>query len=112
MIIEAEVEEIGRCIEETQRELAAITSDSGGNPETVAALKSIKEHLAKAAGRHSELHKECYKTSVDGKVSMQSCADITKHLESAMTEHTALVLSLEDQEPSKEDSSTALHQHK
>jgi hypothetical protein len=86
---------LGRNIAEAQTELAAAREDAGTDPETIAALKSVNQHLAAAAKHHAMLHEECCKDSVDGSVCMNCCNNILLELDKAQAEHDALIRSLE-----------------
>lgn len=94
-VAKSESEELGRNIAKAQQELATAREELGSNPETVAALKSINEHLATAAKHHEMLHEECCKDTVEGTACMSCCNQIILELDKAQAEHDALIRSLE-----------------
>ncbi len=93
--MKAESEELGRNINKSQQELATTTNEVGNDPDAVAAVKSINEHLAAAAKHHKMLHEECGKEAVDGKACMTCCNTILQELDKAQLEHDALMRSME-----------------
>ncbi|WP_425399057.1 hypothetical protein [Aeoliella sp.] len=97
-VAKSESEELGRNIAKGQKELATASADLGSDSETVAAVKSINEHLAAAAKHHAMLHEECCKDSIDGSVCMICCNNILLELDKAQAEHNALMRSLEVKE--------------
>jgi hypothetical protein len=94
-IAKSESEELGHNIVRAQKEVAAAREELGTDPKTVAALKSVDEHLAAAAKHHALLHEECSKDSVDGSVCMNCCNNILLELDRAQAEHDALMRSME-----------------
>ncbi len=94
-VAKSESEELGRNITKAQKELATVSKEVGNDPDAVAALKSINEHLAAAAKHHTMLHEECCKDSIDGKVCMTCCNTIIQELDKAQAEHDALMRSME-----------------
>jgi hypothetical protein len=86
---------LGHNIVRAQKEVAAAREELGTDPKTVAALKSVDEHLAAAAKHHALLHEECSKDSVDGSVCMNCCNNILLELDRAQAEHDALMRSME-----------------
>lgn len=110
-VAESESEGLGGNITKAQQELAAVRQQAGNHRETINALKSIEEHLSKAADRHEHLHEECCKTSVDGIICMKCCSDITLHLDRAMAEHAALLRLLEIGDVMSQEEAPAAHEH-
>lgn len=105
-----ESEELGRNIAKAQKELATARAEAGNDAKTLAALKSIEQHLAVAAQHHQMLHEECCKSSVDGMVCMDCCNNILLELDKAQTEQDALIRSMEMKVKSSGGTSTT-HQH-
>lgn len=94
-VAKSQSEELGRNITNAQQELATVSKEVSSDPDAVAALKSINEHLAAAAKQHKMLHEECCKDSVDGSMCMNCCNKIILELDKAQAEHDALIRSLE-----------------
>ncbi len=90
-----ESEELGRNITKAQKELATAKTEAGNDAATLAALKSIEQHLATAAAQHAMLHEECCKDAVDGGVCMKHCNQILLELDKAQAEHNALMRAME-----------------
>jgi hypothetical protein len=86
---------LGRNIAKAQNEMAKAKKEAGNDAATLAALKSIEQHLATAAAQHAMLHEECCKDAVDGGVCMKHCNQILLELDKAQAEHNALIRSLE-----------------
>jgi len=105
-----ESEELRRNIAKAQKELATSREEAGNDAKTLAALKSIEQHLAVAAQHHQMLHEECCKSSVDGMVCMDCCNNILLELDKAQAEQDALIRSIEMRAHSSGGASTT-HQH-
>lgn len=101
-VAKSQSEELGRNITKAQQELATAAKEVSSDPDAVAALKSINEHLAVAAKQHKMLHEECCKNSVDGSVCMNCCNTIILELDQAQAEHDALIRSMEMKMPKSE----------
>ena len=97
-IARAESEELGRNIAKAQQELQTVQQEVGQEPTAAASLKTIKEHLSKAATEHAMLHKECEKESIDESACMKHCNQILLELDKAQAEHDALLRIMEIQE--------------
>lgn len=97
-IARAESEELGRNIANAQQELQAVRQEVGQDPAAAASLKTINEHLSKAATEHAMLHKECGKESIDGSACMKHCNQILLELDKAQAEHNALLRAMEIQQ--------------
>ena len=109
-VAKSESEELGRNIAKAQNELATAKKEAGNDAATLAALKSIEQHLSTAAAQHAMLHAECCKDAVDGDVCMKHCNQILLELDKAQAEHNALIRSMEMQmKPST--GAAATHQH-
>lgn len=102
-VAKSESEELGRKLEATKKELDAVSKEVGDDKDAQAALKTIGDHLNKAMVKHKELHTECCKEEVDGTVCAMCTSEITKELEKATAEHTALQRYLELKAQNKED---------
>ena len=101
-VAKSESEELGRNIAKAQQELTTASKEVGTDPATLAALKSINEHLAAVTKQHQMLHEECCKESVDGTICMKHCNQILLELDKAQAEHDALIRTLEiQQQPSE-----------
>jgi len=94
-VLKSESAELGRNIESANKELATLREEYKADKEVLASLKTIEDHLTKAAAQHKTLHAECQKENIDGTVGMECCNTITKELEHAMAEHAALMRKLE-----------------
>lgn len=94
-VAKSESEQLGRNLDAAQRELDVVRAEFPTDEETLASLKAIDDHLARAAKTHEILHAESSKDSVDGNHCAACCIDITKNLEMALAEHDALVRKLE-----------------
>lgn len=92
-VVKSESEELGRNITEAQRELAAARQELGDDSATMAALKSIGDHLAAAGKHHKMLHEECHKPSVNRTACMKHCNTVILELDKAQAEHDALMRS-------------------
>lgn len=110
-VAKSESEELGHNISKAQKEIAEARKDAGNDPETLAALKSVEQHLANAAKQHAMLHDECCKDSVDGGVCMKHCNQILLELDKAQAEQDALIRTMEMQAPKGATNSTTTHQH-
>lgn len=94
----SESTELGRNIDASKKELTTIRKEYAGDKEILASLNAIEEHLKNAAVQQKKLHAECQMDTVDVTAGMKCCIDITKELEKAMAEHTALMSKLEMKE--------------
>lgn len=97
-IAKSESKTLGQNIAAAQKEIAGVRKEAGDNKETLQAVESIEKHLGNAAAMHKTLHEACNMTSVDGKASAHCCSVITKELEKAMAEHSALIRSIDHKE--------------
>lgn len=109
-VAKSESEELGHNITKAQKELATSRAEAGNDVKTLAALKSIEQHLAAAAQHHQMLHEECCKSSVDGMVCMDCCNNILLELDKAQAEQDALIRSIEMRAHSSGGASKT-HQH-
>lgn len=105
-----EAEELGHNIEKAQQDLAKARKEAGHDPQTLAALKSIEQHLTTAASHQKMLHEECCKDSVDGGMCMKCCNQILLELDKAQAEQDALLRSME-MKGAPSDGTSSTHQH-
>lgn len=110
-VAKSESEELGRNISKAQKELAAAKTEAGDDAATLAALKSIEQHLTAAATQHAMLHEECCKDAVDGSVCMKHCSKILLELDKAQAEQDALIRDIEMKTPRPSSASAPSHQH-
>lgn len=110
-VAKSESEELAHNISKAQKELAEAKQDAGNDPQTLAALKSVEQHLANAAKHHAMLHEECCKDSVDGGACMKHCNQILLELDKAQAEQDALIRTMEMNVPKGASSSTTTPQH-
>ena len=104
--VKSESSELGRNLDATKKELAAIRKEYAGDKEALASLKVIEDHLANAAAQHKTLHAQCQMDNFDETAGMKCCSDITKELEKAIAEHAALMRKLEIKELAKSKKET------
>lgn len=97
-VAKSEAKALGDNIVAAQKELAGVRKEAGDDKETLQAVESIEKHLGNAAAMHKTLHEACNMTSVDGKASAHCCSVITKELEKAMAEHSALIRNIDHKE--------------
>lgn len=97
-VAKSESTKLGENIATAQHNLDALRKSAAGDAETLAALDAVQEHLKRAAKTHTALHAECSKDVVDGGVCTHCCNEITKELEKAMAEHSALMRKLDMRE--------------
>jgi len=98
--------ELGRNIDATKKELATIRKEYEADKEVLASLKEIQKHLMNAAAQHKTLEDHCQMETFDGTAGMKCCSDITKELEKAIAEHSALMRKLEIRELAKSKKET------
>lgn len=89
-VMKSESQMLGQNIVYAQQQCATIQHQVKAVPANVESVKLISQHLAKAAELHKELDMECCKATVDGKATAKCCSNITKELEKAAAEHSAL----------------------
>jgi len=109
-VAKSESEELGHNITKAQKDLAMARQEAGNDAKTLAALKTVDQHLTTAAEHHKMLHEECCKDEVEGSVCMEHCNQILLELDKAQAEQDALIRSMEMKEKSTGVSSTT-HPH-
>ena len=109
-VAKSESEELGHNITKAQKDLAMARQEAGDDAKTLAALKTVDQHLTTAAEHHKMLHEECCKDEVEGSVCMEHCNQILLELDKAQAEQDALIRSMEMKEKSTGVSSTT-HPH-
>ena len=98
-VMKSESQMLGQNIVYAQQQCATVQQRVKAVPANVESVKLISQHLAKAAEWHKELDMECCKATVDGKITAKCCSNITKELDKAAAEHSALTRQM-DQEAS------------
>jgi len=109
-VAKSESEQIGQNITKAQKDLAKARQEAGSNAKTLAALKTVEQHLTIAAEHHQMLHEECCKDEVKGSVCMQHCNQILLELDKAQAEQAALIRSMEIEAVSTNNAVTSHHQ--
>jgi len=109
-VAKSESEELGHNITKAQKDLAMARQEAGNDAKTLAALKTVDQHLTTAAEHHKMLHEECCKDEVEGSVCMEHCNQILLELDKAQAEQDALIRSMEMKEKSTGVAPTT-HQH-
>ena len=94
-VAKSESEELGHNITKAQKDLATARQEAGNDAKTLAALKTVDQHLTAAAEHHKMLHEECCKDEVEGSVCMEHCNQILLELDKAQAEQDALIRSME-----------------
>lgn len=109
-VAKSESEELGHNITKAQKDLATARQEAGNDAKTLAALKTVDQHLTAAAEHHKMLHEECCKDEVEGSVCMEHCNQILLELDKAQAEQDALIRSMEIKSRSANGAVTT-HQH-
>lgn len=109
-VAKSESQELGHNITKAQKDLAAARQEAGNDAKTLAALKTVEQHLTAAAEHHKMLHEECCKDEVEGSVCMKHCSQILLELDKAQAEQDALIRSMEIEMHSS-GGATATHRH-
>lgn len=109
-VAKSESEELGHNITKAQKDLATARQEAGNDAKTLAALKTVDQHLTAAAEHHKMLHEECCKDEVEGSVCMEHCNQILLELDKAQAEQDALIRSMEIKSRSAGGAVTT-HQH-
>lgn len=78
-----------------RQELTIIRKEYASNPEVAKSVSVIEGHLTKAEGQHKTLHTACQHETIDGKVVMHCCNEITKEVDKAIAEHKAMMRHLD-----------------
>jgi hypothetical protein len=94
-IIKSESQWLGQNIVGAQQQVVVLKEQFKDSPTKSASVKTIDQHLAKAAELQKDLHKECCKDTVDGMVCAMCSSNIVKELDKAAVEHEALVREVE-----------------
>lgn len=68
--------------------------DYADDKDAVAGITAVEKELATAFEHHTMLCAGCEKTSFDALHVMSCCDDLTKHLDKALAEHSALMRKL------------------
>ncbi len=94
-VIKSESQWLGQNIAGAQQQVVVLKEQFKDSPSKTASVKTIDQHLAKAAELQKDLHKECCKDSVDGMVCAMCSSNIVKELDKAAVEHESLVREVE-----------------
>ncbi len=94
-VMKSESQWLGQNIVGAQQHVAVLQEQFKGSPNKLESVKTISQHLTKAAELQKELHTECCKQTVDGMVCSKCCSNIVKELDKAAVEHEALVREVE-----------------
>lgn len=90
---------IGEYISKSQKHMASMRKNAGGDKETLASLDSIDKNLASAAKHHKEMHECCMEDDVDADRSVMCCEHMDESLKLAIAEHDKLMKRLADEKP-------------
>ena len=94
-VMKSESQWLGQTIAGAQQHVAVLQEQFKSSPSKLESVKTINQHLTKAAELQKDLHTECCKQSVDGMVCGKCCSNIVKELDKAAVEHEALVREVE-----------------
>jgi len=94
----AVVQEVSRTLtgylDEAKKHLAAMRKDFSSDKETVAAVESIENDLAKAVASHKAMIACCQEEKFDKAMAMTCCSDLAKDLGKIHDNHVALMKKL------------------
>ena len=90
-IMKSESQWLGQTIVGAQQHVTALHEQFKGSPKKLECVKTIEQHLTKAAELQKELHVEWCKQIVDGMVGAKCCSSIVKELDKAAAERETLV---------------------
>ena len=94
-IMKSESQRLEQTIVVAKQNVAALQEQFKSNPTKLESVKTIDQHLTKAAELQKELHMECCKETVDGMVCAMCASKIVKELDKAAAEHESLVREME-----------------
>lgn len=94
-IMKSESQWLGQTLVGAQQQVTALQEMCKGSPTKLESVKTISQHLTKAAELQKDLHVECCKETVDGMVCAMCASKIVKELDKAAAEHEALVREME-----------------
>ena len=94
-VIKSESQWLGQNIVGAQQHVAVLQEQFKSSPSKLESVKTINQHLTKAAELQKDLHTECCKQTVDGMVCAKCCSKIIKELDKAAAEHESLVREVE-----------------
>ncbi len=94
-VMKSESQSLGQTIVGAQQHVAALQEKCKNSPTKLESVKTISQHLTKAAELQKDLHMECCKETVDGMVCAMCASKIVKELDKAAAEHESLVREME-----------------
>lgn len=94
-VMKSESQWLGQTIAGAQQHVAALQEKCKNSPSKLESVKTISQHLTKAAELQKDLHVECCKETVDRMVCAMCASKIVKELDKAAGEHESLVRELE-----------------
>lgn len=93
--MKSESQWLGQSIVGAQQHVTALQEKCKNSPTKLESVKTISQHLTKAAELQKDLHMECCKETVDGMVCAMCASKIVKELDKAAAEHESLVREIE-----------------
>lgn len=94
-VMKSESQRLEQTIVVAKQNVAALQEKCKNSPSKLESVKTIDQHLTKAAELQKDLHMECCKETVDGMVCAMCASKIVKELDKAAAEHEALVREME-----------------
>ncbi len=94
-VMKSESQWLGQTIVGAQQHVAVLQEKCKSSPTQLESVKTINQHLTKAAELQKDLHMECCKETVDGMVCAMCASKIVKELDKAAAEHESLVREME-----------------
>jgi predicted cupin superfamily sugar epimerase len=94
-VMKSESQWLGQTIVGAQQHVAVLQEQCKSSPSKLESVKTITQHLTKAAELQKDLHMECCKETVDRMVCAMCASKIVKELDKAAAEHESLVREME-----------------
>ncbi len=94
-VMKSESQWLGQTIVGAQQHVSVLQEQCKGSPSKLESVKTISQHLTKAAELQKDLHMECCKETVNGMVCAMCASKIVKELDKAAAEHESLVREME-----------------